>query len=69
MFYAVMILTESVVSSFVLVVLSFKDASKAGDATNLENITHVPAPIWALLFLSYTLWVVYRVVVMMGVMG
>lgn len=64
MFYAVMILTESVVSSFVLVVLSFKDASKAGDATNLENITHVPAPIWALLFLSYTLWVVYRVVMM-----
>lgn len=64
MFYAVMILTESVVSSVVLVVLSFKDSSRAGDATNLEKITHVPAAIWSLLFLAYTLWVVYRVVVM-----
>lgn len=64
MFYAVMILTESVVSSFVLLVLSFKDSSKAGDATNLENVTRIPAAIWALLFLAYTLWVVYRVVMM-----
>ena len=63
-FYAVMILTESVVSSFVLLVLSFKDSSKAGDATNLENVTHIPAAIWSLLFLAYTLWVVYRVVMM-----
>jgi len=65
MFYAVMILTESVVSSFVLLVLSFKDSSKAGDATNLQNFTRVPASIWSFLFLAYTLWVVYRVVVMM----
>ena len=65
LFYAVMILTESVVSSFVLLVLSFKDSSKAGDATNLENVTHIPTAIWSLLFLAYTLWVVYRVVVMM----
>lgn len=65
LFYAVMILTESVVSSFVLLVLSFKDSSKAGDATNLENVTHIPAAIWSLLFLAYTLWVVYRVVMMM----
>lgn len=65
MFYAVMILTESVVSSVVLLVLSFKDSSKAGDATNLANLTHVPAAIWSLLFLTYTLWVVCRVVLMM----
>ena len=65
MFYAVMILTESVVSSFLLTVLSFKDSSKAGDATNLANLTHVPAAIWSLLFLAYTLWVVYHVVMMM----
>ena len=63
-FYAVMILTESVVSSFVLLVLSFKDSSKAGDATNLQNFTRVPASIWSFLFLAYTLWVVYRVVMM-----
>lgn len=67
MFYAVMILTESVVSSVVLVVLSFKDPSRAGDATNLEKVTCVPAAIWSLLFLAYTLWVVYRVVVMIVV--
>ena len=63
-FYAVMLLTESVVSSLVLLVLSFRDSSKAGDATNLQNLTRVPAAIWSLLFLAYTLWVVYRVVMM-----
>ncbi len=64
MFYAVMILTESLVSSLVLVVLSFKNPSQAGDATNLAKVTHVPAAIWSLMFLAYTAWVVYRVVMM-----
>lgn len=61
LFYAIMILTESISSTFVLLVLSFRDHKKAGDATNLEKNTHVPACVWGLLFSAYTGWVVYRV--------
>ncbi|MCQ2284869.1 MAG: M50 family metallopeptidase [Bacteroidales bacterium] len=65
-FYAVMVLAESVYSAFVLLVLSLRDHNKAGDATNLEKLTHIPAVIWSLLFLAYTLWVVYRVWLMLS---
>ncbi len=64
-FYAVMMLAESVTASITLLVLSFRDGKRAGDATNLANITHIPAFIWSLLFLAYTGWVVYRVVMML----
>lgn len=61
MFYAVMVMMESVYSSIVLLVLSFRDGNKAGDATNLAKVTHIPAFFWALLFAAYTAWVCYQV--------
>lgn len=64
LFYAVMIMVESVTSAIVLVVMSFRDPSRAGDATNLQGLTHIPAFIWAFLFLAYAVWVTYRVVMM-----
>lgn len=63
-FYAVMMMTESVISSVALVVLSFRNSVKAGDATNLAKLTCVPAPVWGLLFLAYSLWVAYRSVLL-----
>lgn len=63
-FYAVMMMTESVLSSVTLVVLSFRNSGKAGDATNLAKLTHVPAPVWGLLFLAYTLWMAYKFVLL-----
>lgn len=65
LFYAVMILTESVISSFVLLVITLRDSNRAGDATNLARVTHVPALLWSLMFLAYSLWITYRVVLML----
>ncbi|MBO7586526.1 MAG: M50 family metallopeptidase [Bacteroidales bacterium] len=65
LFYAVMILVESVTSTITIVVLAIRDGDKAGDATNLAKTTHVPAFFWALLFLAYTVWVCYRVVMLL----
>ncbi len=65
LFYAMMILVESVTSSLVLLVLTVRDPQKAGDAANLAKITHVPAFVWGLLFTAYTGWVVYKVVEML----
>lgn len=63
-FYAVMMMTESVLSTVTIVVLSFRNSGKAGDATNLAKMTHIPAPVWGLLFLVYTLWMAYRFVLL-----
>ncbi|MCR4857350.1 MAG: M50 family metallopeptidase [Bacteroidales bacterium] len=65
LFYAVMILVESVTSTITIIVLAIRDGDKAGDATNLAKTTHVPAFFWALLFLAYTVWVCYRVVMLL----
>lgn len=65
LFYAIMMLTESVTSTIVLLVLSFRKPSSAGDAANLAKVTGIPAFIWSLLFLAYTGWVVYRVIMML----
>lgn len=65
LFYAMMILVESVTSSLVLLVLAVRDPQKAGDAANLAKFTHLPAFVWALLFAAYTGWVVYKVVEML----
>ena len=58
-FYSLMILVESVWSTWVLVVLSVKSPDKAGDATNLRRFTHLPAVIWAVLFALFALAMAY----------
>ncbi|MCR5551164.1 MAG: M50 family metallopeptidase [Bacteroidales bacterium] len=65
LFYAAVVLAESISSSITIVVLAFRDGNKAGDATNLAKLTHLPAFLWALLFLAYTGWVSYRMVLML----
>jgi len=54
-FYSVVIFTDAIVSSFVLLVLAIKQPKKAGDASNLQKITRIPAVVWALLLLAFTL--------------
>jgi len=53
-------LLESIWSSLVITVLSVRKGKSAGDATNLHKLTHVPAFIWALMFLSMAVFVAYR---------
>lgn len=58
-FYTLMIIIESVWSSLVLLFLSVFHADEAGDATNLRNATHIPAFVWALLFVAFSCWMAY----------
>ena len=48
---------ESLTSSFTLLrinIKSFKTKESVGDATYLKNITKVPAIIWSLIFVSFS---------------
>jgi len=56
-FYSVVIFTDAIISSVVLFVLSIKQPKKAGDATNLQKITKIPAVIWSILMLVFTLFI------------
>lgn len=59
LFYAIVVMIEAISSSFILLFLSIKDSGNAGDATNLAKFTHIPAFIWALLFLAFSVWMAY----------
>lgn len=65
LFYAVVMLTESVHSALVLLYISIISPHEAGDSANLMAATGVPAVLWSLLFVSYTGWVTYRVVLLL----
>ena len=56
-FYSVIIFADAIISSVVLFVLSIKQPKKAGDATNMQKITKVPAVIWSILMLIFTLFI------------
>lgn len=56
-FYAVVIFTDAILSSVILLVLTIRQPKKAGDATNLQKITRIPAVVWSLLFLAFTLFI------------
>jgi len=56
-FYSVVIFTDAIISSVVLFVLAIKQPKKAGDATNLQKISKIPAVVWALLLLAFTLFI------------
>jgi len=62
-FYSVIIFTDAVISSFVLLILSIKQPKKAGDATNLQKATKIPAAVWATLLLAFTLFITWISVV------
>lgn len=61
-FYSLMILIESVWSTWVLLFLSIKNKNMAGDATNLAKFTRIPAVVWALLFTAFAAFMAYEVI-------
>lgn len=63
LFYAVMILIESVWSTLVVLFLSVVHPNEAGDAANLQKQTHIPAFIWSLLFLAFAGFIAYKVII------
>ncbi len=56
-FYAVIIFSDALISSVVLFVLSIRQPKKAGDASNLQKITKIPAVAWSILILAFTLFI------------
>lgn len=62
-FFSLIILTDSVLSALVLLVISWKQPKKAGDAANLQKITRINAVVWALLILAFAVFVAWICVV------
>ncbi|WP_372635755.1 M50 family metallopeptidase [Cohnella sp.] len=48
-------LVESVISALVILSMSFYNPAAAGDATNLDRATYIPALFWGLLFAVFSL--------------
>lgn len=55
---ALLALTEQFVSALFLLLAALTSPSGAGDATNLQRLTSVPAAFWSLLFVAIALWCV-----------
>jgi hypothetical protein len=53
------ILVQSILASFTILLLSIKNTSRAGDALLLQKLTYIPAFIWGLLFFSQSLFSTY----------
>ncbi|GAE09320.1 putative integral membrane protein [Paenibacillus sp. JCM 10914] len=53
---AFLVLEESVVGPLSLLIMAFTQPKQAGDASNLANMTVLPAFVWALLFFLFSLW-------------
>ena len=60
-FFAGIILCQSVYSSVNLLIITVKNPGKAGDAKNLKDFTFLPALIWAALFVTLSIYVAYRI--------
>lgn len=62
LFFASIILNQSVYTSFVILKRSWKQPSDAGDATSLRNKTFIPSFIWGLVFFGQSLFAFYYTV-------
>jgi len=64
LFVSAILLFDSAIKCFQLVYLSFTKPKDAGDAANLKKLTHIPAFLWTLLFLSISIFFVYRTILL-----
>lgn len=58
--YASVLLVESLFASVTLLYINLINARKAGDAYNLQKISHLPAIFYSVLFVGVSLWCIYR---------
>lgn len=61
-FFSQIVLTDSLISTFVLLGLSFRDKKKAGDATNLHKLTGIHPVIWSLIFVAFSVFITYMAI-------
>lgn len=59
-FIASIMLSESVISTFQLLIINFKSSSKAGDTKNLEKFTYIPSYFWSIFFVFVSLFFLYK---------
>jgi len=58
-FFSLVILTDGMLSTITLLVLSIRTPNKAGDASNLHKFTRIPAVAWSLVFLGISGFLLY----------
>lgn len=58
---AMLLLADSTISPFVLLVIAFQNPGRAGDASNLRKMTGLPELFWAAVFMIISAWFTYRV--------
>ena len=56
------VLTDAVISGVTLLVIAVKSPKTAGDAKNLNEATHLPVVLWALLLLAFSVFCVYKTI-------
>jgi len=62
-FYAVVVFSDAIISSLILVALAFRQPKKSGDAANLQKFTKIPAAVWAIILLAFTVFISWLSVV------
>ncbi|HNX43127.1 MAG TPA: M50 family metallopeptidase [Bacteroidales bacterium] len=58
-FFSLIVLTDSLISSLILLAITYNNKKKAGDATNLHKITGIPAMVWAFIFVAISAFMVF----------
>jgi hypothetical protein len=58
-FFTLVIFTDGLISSITLLALSIKTPNKAGDASNLQKFTRIPAVVWAIILLGISVFLAY----------
>ena len=59
LFLSFIVLSESCISAFELLLITLKKASSAGDAANLKKATYIPAFVWSLIFVCIAFYVLF----------
>ena len=57
--YGLIICIENLFNTAILIKIAILSPKKAGDATNIAKITKIPSLIWAIGFLSFSLYIAY----------
>jgi len=62
LFFAALLLFDSIIKSVELFFIAIKNSKQSGDAYNLKQITMVPAVFWALIFVAIAFLMLYLII-------
>lgn len=58
--FGLLIAIDNLIACLTIVYISIITPKKAGDATNIAKTTKIPAFIWSLLFLAFSVFIIYK---------